>query len=90
MYGVYNKLMQERDPEAIVSLATYCMTQVNTNMSLTDISTMALDVLSTEHLTTQQASIPYEGMYQSVRYEGMAVLEIDLEANKEKINELLY
>ena len=39
---------------------------------------------------TQQASIPYEGMYQSINYEGMAVLEIDLEANKEKINELEY
>ena len=90
MYGVYNKLLQERNPEAIVSLATYCMTQVNTNMSVGDITTMALDVLSTEHLMTQQASIPYEGMYQSINYEGMAVLEIDLEANKEKINELLY
>lgn len=90
MYGIYNKLLQERDPEAIVSLATYCMTQVNTNMALSDITTLALEVLSSEHLLTQQASIPYEGTYKGISYEGMSVLEIDIEANKAKLEELLY
>lgn len=90
LYGVYNKLLQERSPEAILSLINYCMTQVETNMAVTDIYTLAMEVLTTEHLMTQQASIPYDGTYKGITYEGMSVLEIDLEANKEKINELLY
>ena len=90
MYGIYSKLLQERSPEAIMSLVKYCMTQVETNMSVTEISTLALDVLATENLLTQQASIPYEDTYKGISYEGMDVLEIDIEANKAKIEELLY
>ena len=34
--------------------------------------------------------MPTEGAYQPVTYEGMDVLEIDIEANKKYLNELLY
>lgn len=90
MYGIYTKLLQERDPEAILSLVNYCMTQVKTNMQVTEIYKFAMEVLTSENMLLQQASIPYEDSYKGIRYEGMEVLEIELEANKEKLKELLY
>lgn len=90
MYGIYRKVLEQRDPSTLMPLITYCMTQVKTNMSVTDIYNMATDVLSVDNLKTQQAAVPQEGTYNSITYEGMAVLEIDMEANKQYINELLY
>lgn len=90
LYGIYNKVMENRDPAAVLSLINYCMTQVSTNMSVTEIYGIATDVLNSEHLTTQTAAIPQEGTYEFGTYDGMSVLNIDLEANKEYIQELLY
>lgn len=90
LYGIYNKLMQKRDPAVLLSLINYCMTQVSTNMSVTDIYSLATEVLGIDHLTTQQAAVPEDGTYQFVTYEGMAVIDFDLEANKEYIHNLLY
>ena len=90
LYGIYNKVMENRDPAAVLSLINYCMTQVSTNMSVTEIYGIATDVLNSEHLTTQTAAIPQEGTYEFGTYDGMSVLNIDLEANKDYIQELLY
>ena len=59
-------------------------------MSVTDIYNLATEVLSIDHLTTQQAAVPEDGTYQFITYEGMSVIDFDLEANKEYIKELLY
>ena len=90
LYGIYNKVMELKDPSVVFSLINYCMTQVSTNMSVTELYDIATDVLGTEHLTTQQAAVPKEGTYSFGTYEDMSVVEIDLEANKQYIKELLY
>lgn len=90
MYGIYRKVLEQKDPSALMSLITYCLTQVKTNMSVTEIYEMATEVLAVDNLKTQQAAVPQEGTYQDTTYEGMAVLETDLEANKQYIKELLY
>ena len=91
IYGIYNKVLEQRnDPSTLLSLIQFCMTQVSTNMSVTELYEMATDVLSVDNLKTQQAAIPAEGTYEFGTYEEMSVLNIDLEANKEYIQELLY
>lgn len=90
IYGIYNKVLQQKDPGTVMSLISYCMTQVKTNMSVTEIYNLAMDVLSVDNLKTQQAAVPAEGTYEFGTYEDMSVLNIDLEANKKKIEELLY
>ena len=82
--------MENKDPQAVMSLITYCMGQVSTNMSVTELYDIATDVLSIDHLRTQQAAVPQEGTYEFGTYEGMSVINLDLEANKEYIKELLY
>ena len=90
MYGIYRKIMSEKDISALLPLINYCVTQVETNMSVTEIYDMAKEVLSTEDLKMQQACAPQEGTYTPIVYEGMDVLEIDVDANKKRIEDLLY
>ena len=90
MYGIYRKVMEDKDPSSILSLINYCMNQVETNMSVTEIYDMAKDVLAVDNLKMQQASLPQDGTYTDITYEGMAVLEIDFVANKKFLEELLY
>ena len=89
MYGIYRQIMAEKDASAILPLINYCMNHVKTNMSVTEIYDLAKQVLAIDNLRMQQASMPTEGAYQPVTYEGMDVLEIDIEANKKYLNELL-
>ena len=86
MYGIYRQIMAEKDASAILPLINYCMNHVKTNMSVTEIYDLAKQVLEIDNLRMQQASMPTEGAYQPVTYEGMDVLEIDIEANKKYLN----
>lgn len=90
MYGIYHKVMEQKDPSTILPLINYCMTQVNTNMSVSDIYSWAKEVLKAENLETQQACLPQDGTYTSVSYKGMAVLKIDFDVNKKYLDTLLY
>ena len=80
MYGIYRKVMEDKDPSSILSLINYCMNQVETNMSVTEIYDMAKDVLAVDNLKMQQASLPQDGTY----------TDIDFDANKKFLEELLY
>lgn len=90
MYGIYNKIMANKDVTNLLPLIEYCVTQVETNMSVVDIYEWAQVVLSTDNLLMQQMCVPQDGTYESIVYEGMEVLEIDFEANKTALKEMLY
>lgn len=90
MYGVYQKFRENPDPSNILSLINFCVGQVKTNMSVTDIYNLAMSILQADNLDVRQSYIPNEGLYTDITYNGMAVLEIDLEANKEYLHKLLY
>lgn len=90
MYGVYKKIMEEKDPKALLPLIEFAMGQVKTNMSITEIYDLAKDVLAIDNLKLQQAAIPKDGTYEDARYEGMDVLKIDFDANIEYLHQLLY
>lgn len=90
LYGIYNKVMENKNPADILPLIKFCMTQVSTNMGVTELYSLATDVMGVEHLKTQQAAVPRDGTYEFDTYDSMSVLSIDLEANKEYIKELLY
>lgn len=90
MYGIYRKIMENKDPSALLPLINYAVNHVKTNMSVTEMYSVAKEVLAVDNLKMQQACIPQDGTYTDVVYDGMQVLEIDFDANKKKIQELLY
>lgn len=90
MNGIYQKVMETKDPTAILTLVNYCLTQVKTNMDVDLIYDMAIKVISAENLEIQQTSIPTQDTYTGGTYEGMSVLFVDIEANKKVLEEFLY
>ncbi len=90
IYGIYRKIIEDKNPTKLLPLINYCMNQVKTNMEVDEIYQLAQDVLAIDNLKLQQGSLPTEGAYKSINYQGMAVLEPDIEANKEYLNSLLY
>lgn len=90
LYGIYNKARENRSPAALLSLIRFCFTQVSTNMSVPQIYEIARDVLSASDLQFSQAAVPKDGTYKFGEYQSMSVLEIDLEANRQYVQELIY
>lgn len=90
MNGIYQKIMASKDPSDILPLIEYCLTQVKTNMDVSTIYDMALKVMKADNLFIQQTSLPVKGTYTDVKYNGMSVLEIDIEANKAELEKFLY
>lgn len=90
VYGIYRKILEEKDTSALLPLINYCMEHVKTNMDVPEIYNMAKKVLGAGDLKLQSAALPQEGTYTPVTYEGMDVLEIDFEANKEFLDKLIY
>ena len=82
--------MEKKDPSALLPLIDYAVNHVKTNMSVSEMYSMAKDVLSVDDLKMQQTCIPQDGTYTDITYEGMQVLKVDFDANKKKIEQLLY
>lgn len=89
-HGIYRKIMEKKDPSALLPLINYAVNHVRTNMSVSEMYSMAKDVLSVDDLKMQQTCIPQDGTYTDITYEGMQVLKVDFDANKKKIEQLLY
>ena len=90
MNAIYQKVMQTKDPSALLALINYCLTQVKTNMDVNFIYDMTKKIMVTEKLNIQQTSIPTLSTYTGGTHEGMSVLFVDIEANKKVLEELLY
>ena len=90
MNGIYQKIMASKNPSDILPLIEYCLTQVKTNMDVSTIYDMALKVMKADNLFIQQTSLPVKGTYTDVKYNGMSVLQVDVEANKVALEKFLY
>ena len=76
--------MEKKDPSALLPLINYAVNHVKTNMSVSEMYSMAKDVLSVDDLKMQQTCIPQDGTYTDITYEGMQVLKVDFDANKKE------
>lgn len=90
LFGIYQKVREKQDPATLLSLINFCVTQVTTNMEVNQIYDLATTVLEMGEIDMRQTSVPADGTYQSIEYEGMQVLEVDIEANKKRLEEFMY
>ena len=86
--AIYDEII--KNPSEIPSLISYCLTQVKTNMEMDQIYSMAMTVLGAGDLNVQQTTIPAEDTYTYGTYDGMSVLNVDLDANKQLLHDLLF
>lgn len=66
------------------------LSNVTTNLSQSELNGLILQAPSMLTYDLVSASIPLDGTYSSVTIRGMAVLEVDFEANKEYIQTEIY
>ena len=66
------------------------MSNVTTNLTKTELSGLMMQAPSMLTYDMVSGSIPLEGTYSNANIRGMAVLEVDFEANKQYIQEEIY
>lgn len=66
------------------------MSNVTTNLTQTELSGLMLQAPAMLTYDMVQGSIPLEGTYSNAKIRGMAVLEVDFEANKDYIQTEIY
>ena len=76
-----------RDPAALMDGV---LSNLTTNLKQTEVFALSLQAWKLLAYDMVSESIPLEGTYQSANIRGMAVLEVDLEANKAYLQSALY
>lgn len=66
------------------------MTNITTNLTKTELSGLMIQAPAMLTYDMMQGSIPLEGTYSNANIRGMAVLEVDFEANKDYIQTEIY
>ena len=66
------------------------MSNVTTNLTKTELSGLMMQAPMMQTYDMVSGSIPLEGTYSNANIRGMAVLEVDFEANKQYIQEEIY
>lgn len=81
--------MSQQNVFALTKLAITLMGQVETDMTLSDLATLAPLLSRLDSLTIQTAQVPFEGAYQDATVDGMMVLKPDLEKNRRLLQDFL-
>lgn len=66
------------------------MSNITTNLTKTELSGLMIQAPMMLTYETISGSIPLEGTYSNANIRGMAVLEVDFEANKQYIQKEIY
>lgn len=84
----------KKAPLALVTnggeLVNGLLSNVTTNLTQTELSGLMMQAPAMLTYDMIQGSIPLEGTYSNAKIRGMAVLEVDFEANKDYIQTEIY
>lgn len=90
MMAFLRRAREETSASSLASLVYNLIDDVETNMSPTQLVSLAIDVVLNGELSLNSRPVPFEKTW-NYAWEGkMAVIHIDIEANKQMINEYLY
>lgn len=81
--------MTQKGVFALTRLAIALMGQVDTDMTLADLATLAPLLSRMDSLTIDTAQVPFEGAYQDAAVDGMMVLKPDLKKNRQLLADFL-
>ncbi|MBO4878796.1 MAG: LCP family protein [Clostridia bacterium] len=90
MNAIFNKIREEENMSTIGALLLDFMDNVETNLSVSEVNSLATDVLFGGNLNIENAVVPFAGTWHYAWESGMAVIRIDIPANKARLRALLY
>lgn len=87
--AVCEKVLNDCDAKTMLQLVSHAFQCVNTEMSVLEIGDLAVEVLTQGMPEIEDARVPFDEMYQGVSKNGASVLELDMEANRDALQEFL-
>jgi len=91
MLALYKKIISSGDAGMLLDFVGYSMNNVKTNMLPEEIFSLATMIFNNhEQLCINQGRVPYDGTWAYANKDGMSVLAIDFDKNKEYIHDELY
>lgn len=90
MLALYKKLRGEMSVTTLLNLVEFAEEHIRTNLSFSDITTLAVELMSGPAIEIQTARAPFDDTWRYARINGASVLPFDIEANKEKVHQFLY
>ncbi len=90
MYALYNQAMKIRNISTLISTIYSLMDNVETNMSPSQIISLGIDVAFGERVDLANRAMPFEGTWRYAWEGRMAVIHIDIPANRDKLHEYIY
>lgn len=90
MYALLDRAKKEKNPVALMSLMYQLTDKLDTNMGVEEMVSLAVDVVFGGAFQMESRLLPFEGTWSYATERGMAVIKIDIAANRNKLLAYLY
>lgn len=88
--AILNRLKKERNVSSLISILYTMIDHVETNMNPSQIVSLGVDVIFGGSFSLKDRALPFEGTWEYAWEGRMAVIHIDIRANRNKLHEYLY
>jgi LCP family protein required for cell wall assembly len=85
-----SKLKENTNPAALVSLITDLLPNVETNLSFTDLVSLAMTGLQLDLSGVEQFRVPVDGTFDSGTFDGVWCIKPDFEKNTRLLHDFVY
>ncbi len=90
MMAFLKRAREEQSASSLASLVYSLVNDVETNLTPTQLISLAVDVVLGGDLGLESQSVPFDNTWNYAWEDKMAVIHIDIDANKQKLAEYLY
>lgn len=90
MLAIYNRAKQERSVETLTTLANNMLEYVSTNIDASTLIQLGIEAVFSDNFTLQGRAVPFEDTWEYASVNGASVIRIDLDANKQLLQEYLF
>ncbi len=90
MNAVLERAKKEKNPVALMALMYQLVDKLDTNMDVEQMVALGVDVVFGGAFSMDSASLPFSGTWQYAMERGMAVIKLDIPANRARLLEYLY
>lgn len=91
LIAIYKKVTSSLSLSEVTSLVKTTLDMVSTNLSLTDLISLATDVMTNRNaISIETSRVPYNNTYNGAWYKKMLVIQIDIAENTRLLHETLY
>ncbi len=88
--AIANQLISSKSVTDLYDITTYAFSLIKTNISATELISLATSVLTSTSLSIETENVPFSDAYQFAWYNGMSIISYDISAAGTRINNFIY